>query len=304
MIEIVEEADFTTSFEQKYIFTEAKGKPRTNLRRISVTMKNGKSGLTVNGKEIPNDDIPIDDDDSDDSVDIDALDSIDVDDDDTGDESSDDDVVTEPDDDSSEDNVDTDEEDDVLTDDSDDSGDDSSEDDEVMTDDSDDDDGSGANSDEESTGDDVLTDDSEDESPTDNSGEDTSGGDQNMGDDSGDESNMSPEQKEEAIHKQALYRQFNLLYTTIGKYIQKLEEQTGLDDTLNHSINKVTDQLTSLQEFLYDYMVIKFKNEEYVKSVLFYERSVAVVSLCMDILDDIKKSRNRLLVKKKSNRKQ
>lgn len=273
MISIIEE-DNMTSYEKNYMFMEAKASPRANMRRIEVTMNKRKRSSKVNGKDMAKseevdiddteEDIGADDDaDSGEDEDLAGLEEIDLDDeDDTETEEepeTEDDVETEPDDSGDNEDVEIEGDTDSETD-----GEDS--DSEVAIDNSDDEGGDGS--------------------------EDTGGSEE--GDNAGGgEEQQSPEDKEEAIQKQALYRQFERLYETIENYIDKLEDQTGVDEKINHQFNLVSGKLNQLKDFLYDYMIIKFKNEDYLHSLLFYQRVIAVVNLSIDLLEETESIQNK-----------
>lgn len=181
-----------------------------------------------------------------------------------------DDVVTEPED-------DTDSTDDSSTDSDSDSGDDNSSDD-------------GGNSDDTGNGDDVAIEPDSGGDSGDDSGSNDQGSSDSGDDDSEDDSSESPEDKEEALHKQALFSKFQNLYESISTYNTKLDGVVGKTNETNHQYKEINDNLKQVRDFLYDYMVIKFKDVSYTESMLFYQRAIAVVNLSMDQLETVKKS--------------
>lgn len=287
MIICTEKDDGLTPFERKYLFTEARGekKDRKNVRQISIDMSSKKGKTTINGTETDTDDVDVDDTDD---IDLSELDdeanasdtSVDPDDDTDDDSTGDDmDIDLEDPEDSSMGDDGTDASDDISTepDDGDDSGEDSG----------------STDTDSDTSGDDGGSDDVAIEPDDDSdSGSDDSGSSDASSDDSGDSedsSEESPEDKEEAIHKQALFSKFQNLYESIGNYNAKLDEIVGKTDMTNHNYKEINDNLKQLRDFLYDYMIIKFKDASYTESMLFYQRSIAVVNISLDMLENVRK---------------
>lgn len=132
--------------------------------------------------------------------------------------------------------------------------------------------------------DDIVTDDNGDISEDDTSGEGDTGDDGSMGDGSSDDSNTSGD---EAIHKQNLYKKFVTLRTAIDNYEHKLSSIIGVDPTTHKMIHEVTDKLRSMGDMMYDYMVLKFKKNTYLESMMFYQRTMSATSLCLDALTKI-----------------
>jgi hypothetical protein len=284
--------DDIDNYRRKY-FLEADTTDRKNVRSISIS-DNGKPA--INGDELEDDDIEIDDeddelseddvaglddedddiatDDSDDSTPDDGGDNTDdgagddntnTDTDDNGDDG--DDIALDEDDDTDNDNDDTGTDDDGGTNDNgggDDSGDDNG----------DADDGDG---------DEIATDDSDDSVPDDNG---DNGGD-SSGDDSGDDSGMSPEERSENIRKKSLFRSFNDLYDTLGKYIEKMNMLMAYGTDATPEYRKIADQLTEIQSYVYDYMLIKFTTNKYIQSMLFYQRAITATTMVVNDLDKI-----------------
>ena len=62
----------------------------------------------------------------------------------------------------------------------------------------------------------------------------------------------------------------------------------GIDADTHEMITEISEKLRSLAEMMYDYMVLKFKKNSYLESMLFYQRTVAAVNLCLDSLDKIR----------------
>lgn len=298
MIICTEPDDGLTAFERKYLFTEAKGdkKNRKNVRQINIDMTGDKATTTINGNETNNDDVDVDDtvdvdlselDDeanaSDTSIDIETPDdddpNADMDDEDTDIDLEEPDDVDVSSDEPTEDISTDDGGDDVATEPDDSSGDDSGDNEYDPNSDDSSDDGDG----------DVAIEPDDDSSSSDDGG-DSSGDDSSGDDNSDDSSEESPEDKNDAIHKQALFSKFQNLYEAIGNYNAKLDEIVGKTDTSNHQYKEINDNLKQLSDFLYDYMIIKFKDVSYTESMLFYQRAIGVVNLSLDMLETVRKS--------------
>lgn len=327
MIICIEPDDGLTAFERKYLFTEAKGdkkKNRKNVRQIDIDLSNDKPKTRINGNTTDADDIDLDDtedvdlselDDaaaaSDTSIEIEPPDEDDpnADIDDVEDDDSDDIAIDDTSDDISTDSEDTDTSgddsetvvtantagedsdggDDIVTepDDDTDSSNDSTDD---TSDDSDSDSGDDSGSDNGSSDDIAIEPDNGEDSSGDDSGSDDQSSSDSGDSGDGDDSSESPEDKEEALHKQALFSKFQNLYTSISTYNTKLDGIVGKTDDTNRQYREINDNLKQVKDFLYDYMVIRFKDVSYTESMLFYQRAIAVVNLSMDQLETVKKS--------------
>lgn len=288
MIKIIDlETEHLTEYERKYVFTEAPTeKERVNVKRISLRApdkrtydfrKGADDDPEEDATEEPAEDVTTDDttdivEDPGDDLTEPAEDDTEVPDEDLNtednpeeDTTGEDDIVVddetiEPDD--GEDPVDTD-------------GEDTGE--EPNVDDTEGDDGT----------EDIVTDD--DPAITDDEGDvpadDTNPDDQDTGDENAGEKDIDEEEK---IHKQNLFKKFITLRTSIENYDAKLSSMIGIDADTHEMITEISEKLRSLAEMMYDYMVLKFKKNSYLESMLFYQRTVAAVNLCLDSLDKIR----------------
>jgi hypothetical protein len=59
----------------------------------------------------------------------------------------------------------------------------------------------------------------------------------------------------------------------------------GTDSTPEY--RKIADQLTEIQSYVYDYMLIKFTTNKYIQSMLFYQRAVTATTMVVNDLDKI-----------------
>lgn len=283
MIKIIDlETEHLTEYEKKYVFTEAPTeKERVNVKRISLRAPDKRTyDFRKGADDEPEEDAteePAEDVTTDDNTDV-------VEDpgDDLTDPAEDEPEVPDEDLDTEETPTEDTTDEDIVVDDE-----------TVETDDLDDTNGEDTGDDpnvndtEEDDGtDDIVTDDDpaitddEVDAPDDTNADDQDTGDENAGEKDTDE--------EEKIHKQNLFKKFITLRTSIENYDAKLSSMIGIDADTHEMITEISEKLRSLAEMMYDYMVLKFKKNSYLESMLFYQRTVAAVNLCLDSLDKIR----------------
>ena len=283
MIKIIDlETEHLTEYEKKYVFTEAPTeKERVNVKRISLRAPDKRTyDFRKGADDEPEEDAteePAEDVTTDDNTDV-------VEDpgDDLTDPAEDEPEVPDEDLDTEETPTEDTTDEDIIVDDE-----------TIETDDLDDTNGEDTGDDpnvndtEEDDGtDDIVTDDDpaitddEADAPDDPNTDDQDTGDENAGEKDTDE--------EEKIHKQNLFKKFITLRTSIENYDAKLSSMIGIDADTHEMITEISEKLRSLAEMMYDYMVLKFKKNSYLESMLFYQRTVAAVNLCLDSLDKIR----------------
>ena len=268
MINIIDlEKESMTDFERKYMFTEAPDdQERVNVKRIRLKapdrrtydFKKGAGGDDET-TETPDNTEELDDTDTS----GDTVEDPDV---NTDDPTETDDATGDAE--SIDMNDDSGASDDIVTDD------------EAPTDDQtgdtpDDGDGDGESidmGDESGTSDDIVTDDTNN--------------DQNAGTDDTDttDGESDGDNKNEGIHKQNLYKKFVSLKTSVDNYEHKLSSIIGVDPETHEMMHRITDKMRSLSDMMYDYMILKFKNNTYLESMLFYQRALSATKLCLDAL--------------------
>lgn len=138
--------------------------------------------------------------------------------------------------------------------------------------------------------DDIVVDDNDDINADDDQGDNAGNDAPPEEDNEGDDNNNDDTQ--EKIHKQNLFNRFMTLRTSIENYSTKLSSIIGIDSEKHEMIAEVSDKLKVLADMMYDYMVIKFKKNSYLESMLFYQRTVAAVNLCLDSLSKINNDPN------------
>ena len=283
MIKIIDlETEHLTEYEKKYVFTEAPTeKERVNVKRISLRAPDKRTyDFRKGADDEPEEDAteePAEDVTTDDNTDV-------VEDpgDDLTDPAEDEPEVPDEDLDTEETQTEDTADEDIVVDDE-----------TIETDDLDGTNGEDTGDDpnvndtEEDDGtDDIVTDDDpaitddEADAPDDPNTDDQDTGDENAGEKDTDE--------EEKIHKQNLFKKFITLRTSIENYDAKLSSMIGIDADTHEMITEISEKLRSIAEMMYDYMVLKFKKNSYLESMLFYQRTVAAVNLCLDSLDKIR----------------
>ena len=283
MIKIIDlETEHLTEYEKKYVFTEAPTeKERVNVKRISLRAPDKRTyDFRKGADDEPEEDAteePAEDVTTDDNTDV-------VEDpgDDLTDPAEDEPEVPDEDLDTEETPTEDTTDEDIVVDDE-----------TIETDDLDDTNGEDTGDDpnvndtEEDDGtEDIVTDDDpaitddEADAPDDPNTDDQDTGDENAGEKDTDE--------EEKIHKQNLFKKFITLRTSVENYDAKLSSMIGIDADTHEMITEISEKLRSLAEMMYDYMVLKFKKNSYLESMLFYQRTVAAVNLCLDSLDKIR----------------
>lgn len=283
MIKIIDlETEHLTEYEKKYVFTEAPTeKERVNVKRISLRAPDKRTYDFRKGA----DDEPEEDATEEPAEDVATGDNTDIVEDpgdDLTDPAEDEPEVPDEDLDTEETPTEDTTDEDIVVDDE-----------TIETDDLDDTNGEDTGDDpnvndtEEDDGtDDIVTDDDpaitddEVDAPDDTNADDQDTGDENAGEKDTDE--------EEKIHKQNLFKKFITLRTSIENYDAKLSSMIGIDADTHEMITEISEKLRSLAEMMYDYMVLKFKKNSYLESMLFYQRTVAAVNLCLDSLDKIR----------------
>ena len=115
---------------------------------------------------------------------------------------------------------------------------------------------------------------------------DDANNDQNAGTDDTDttDGESDGDNKNEGIHKQNLYKKFVSLKTSVDNYEHKLSSIIGVDPETHEMMHRITDKMRSLSDMMYDYMILKFKNNTYLESMLFYQRALSATKLCLDAL--------------------
>ena len=95
---------------------------------------------------------------------------------------------------------------------------------------------------------------------------------------------------QDSTRKFKLYNQFIALYRSLENYISKLEKIVRDDESSNKVIIYCTNRFRELRDILYDYIIIKFVQNNYIQNLLFYEKLIATTQLTLKILRNINKN--------------
>lgn len=119
---------------------------------------------------------------------------------------------------------------------------------------------------------------------------DEDGGDETAEETTDDTGNTPP--VGEQLHKQNLYHKFMNLHDSVEAYIDKLDNIVPGDKEISKKYKEINDRLKRQSDYLYDYMTIRFIDAPYEASMVFYQKSVVVTGLLIDLLDSVIKESN------------
>lgn len=84
--------------------------------------------------------------------------------------------------------------------------------------------------------------------------------------------------------KYNLYREFMRLYSSIKRYISKLENTVKDDINGNMVIISVTKKLREIQDLIYEYLTVKFHSTEYSEALLYFHTCIETIELTFKLL--------------------
>ena len=126
-------------------------------------------------------------------------------------------------------------------------------------------------------------------------GDDT--GDESNDDNSGDSGGTGDDSQEGAVQntednqlKYSLFRRMKNLMEAIDSYIEKLTEKTSPNINYNMVMRSSVDKLTDVREALYEYMTLKFRDQDYLQSMHFYQKCIMVVRMTFELVASNKKT--------------
>lgn len=159
--------------------------------------------------------------------------------------------------------------------------------DEPATDDTDFTDDSGEDAGTDDGGDEPVTDDT-DFSDDSGDGDSSDDGEDSSTDDSTDDSG-GEKPSDEQIRKYSLYKKFTRLNETLEGICDSLSSVMSDNSEINQKYKTVAQKLKELNQLLSEYMILKFASASYIQSMLFYQRSLAIIDINLNILKDLKK---------------
>ena len=93
----------------------------------------------------------------------------------------------------------------------------------------------------------------------------------------------------DSTRKYLLFKEYMSLYNAIDNYIFKLEDNIKDDLAANQIIKTSVNKLREIKELIYDYILIKFDNNTYIQSLLFYQNLVVSVQMVFRLLSTIER---------------
>ena len=93
----------------------------------------------------------------------------------------------------------------------------------------------------------------------------------------------------DSTRKYLLFKEYMSLYNAIDNYIFKLEDNIKDDLAANQIIKTSVNKLREIKELIYDYILIKFDNNTYIQSLLFYQNLVVSVQMVFKLLSTIER---------------
>lgn len=99
---------------------------------------------------------------------------------------------------------------------------------------------------------------------------------------SGDSSN--PESSDDKVKKYNMYTRYLHLYNNINSMLEKLKDVVKNDVAENAVIKTVTNNLISLKNNMYDFMILKYKTASYMEILIYFETSINCIRLNFELL--------------------
>lgn len=90
--------------------------------------------------------------------------------------------------------------------------------------------------------------------------------------------------------KYSLYINMKNLYKAIQKYEDRLDEFVGSGYNFNITTKIANKKLVELEETIYQYMTVKFKDADYLVSMNFYQKCIAVLMLIFELMRNNKET--------------
>lgn len=92
--------------------------------------------------------------------------------------------------------------------------------------------------------------------------------------------------------KFSLYRNLKNLYITIQNYESQLDELVASSYNFNMVIKSASNKMANLEDLMYDYMTLRFKDASYIESMEFYQKCLATLELIFELLRSNKENAN------------
>lgn len=126
----------------------------------------------------------------------------------------------------------------------------------------------------------------------DDGGGDVEGGEAPADDGGGGEGTAAPPNNAENQLKFSLYRNLKNLYIAVQNYISQLDDMTVSSYNYNMVIKTASRKLGELEDYMYEYMTIRFKDAPYIESMEFYQKCITTLQLIFELLRNNKENGN------------
>ena len=128
---------------------------------------------------------------------------------------------------------------------------------------------------------------------------DTEGEDATGNTSTGDEENASSsnDSVEERTRKYKLYQKFQKLNKVLESQSDIVNNLVSEDTAVNQKYKTIAKKIKDLNQLLSEYQMLRFEQEPYINSMLFYQRVLAATDITLSALKDILKEIKRNAVK-------
>lgn len=115
----------------------------------------------------------------------------------------------------------------------------------------------------------------------------------NAADTSGDDVQKGPANTIDNQLRFSLYRNMKNLYNAVQAYGERLDELTSPSYNFNITTKIANKKLVELEDTMYQYMTVKFKDSDYLVSMNFYQKCVAALMLIFELLRNNKEEHDK-----------
>ena len=84
--------------------------------------------------------------------------------------------------------------------------------------------------------------------------------------------------------KYSLFKDMKNLYTAVQNFKDKLDSSSTPSYNYGIAIKTASSKLSALEEVLYEYMTVRFRDDSYIANMQCYQKAVAAVKLIMELI--------------------
>lgn len=84
--------------------------------------------------------------------------------------------------------------------------------------------------------------------------------------------------------KYSLFKDMKSLYTAVQNFRDKLDSSSTPSYNYGIAIKTASSKLSALEEVLYEYMTVRFRDDSYIANMQCYQKAVAAVKLIMELI--------------------